>query len=44
MGYMNILMDENKPKNHPTNRMKFFNNCIIVVRMTKIVEIWFYSY
>jgi hypothetical protein len=24
----------------PTNRMKFSNSCIIVVRMTKIVEIW----
>jgi hypothetical protein len=29
-------MDENKCKINPTNRMKF----LIVVRMTKIVEIW----
>jgi hypothetical protein len=29
-----------KCKIDPTNRMKFSNSCIIVVRMTKIVEIW----
>jgi len=23
MGHINIFMDENKPKNHPTDRMKF---------------------
>jgi len=23
MGHIKILMDENKPKNHPTDRMKF---------------------
>jgi hypothetical protein len=37
MGHINIFMDENKLKSHPTNRMKFLR--IIVIRMTKIVEI-----
>jgi len=23
MGHINLLMDENKPEIHPTNRMKF---------------------
>jgi hypothetical protein len=40
MGHINILMDENKCKIDSTNRMKFSNSCIIVVKMTKIVEIW----
>jgi len=35
MGHINIFMDENKPKNHPIDRMKFS----IVVRVIKIVEI-----
>jgi hypothetical protein len=40
MGHIKLLMDENKCKIDPTNRMKF----PIVVRMTKIVEIWYYSW
>jgi hypothetical protein len=24
MGHINLLMDENRLKSHPTNRMKFF--------------------
>jgi hypothetical protein len=36
MEHINLLMDENKCKIDPTNRMKI----LIVVRMTKIVEIW----
>jgi hypothetical protein len=39
MGHINILMDENKPKSNPTDRRKFSNSCIIVVKMTKILEI-----
>jgi hypothetical protein len=35
MGHINLLMDENKCKVDPTNRMKI----LIVARMTKIVEI-----
>ncbi len=40
MGHINLLMDENKCKIDPTNRMKLSYSCIIVVGMTKIVEIW----
>jgi len=40
MGHINLLIDENKCKIDQTNRMKFFNGYIIVVRMTKKVEIW----
>ncbi len=43
MRHINLLMDENKCKIDTTNTMKFSNSCIIVVRMTKIVEIWSYS-
>ncbi len=39
MGCINLLMDENKPKINPTNRMKFLSSCIIVMKMTKIVKI-----
>jgi hypothetical protein len=39
MGHINFLMDENKCKIDRTNRMKFSNSYIIVVRMTKIIEI-----
>ncbi len=35
MGHINLLMDENKCKIDPANRMKFSNSCIIVVRMIK---------
>jgi hypothetical protein len=35
MGHINTFMDENKPKNHPTDRMKFS----IVVKVINIVEI-----
>jgi hypothetical protein len=40
MGHINELMDENKCKIDATNRMKFSNSCIIVMKMTKIVESW----
>ncbi len=36
-------MDENKCKINSTNRMKFSNSCIIVVRITKITKIWSYN-
>jgi hypothetical protein len=39
MGHINLLMNENKCKSNSMNRMKF-SNSIIVVKMTKIVEIW----
>jgi hypothetical protein len=39
MGHINIFMDENKPKSHPTDKMKFS----IVVKVTKIVEISSYN-
>jgi len=42
MGHIKIFMDENKPKSYLTDRWSF-NNCIIVVRVIKIVEIWLYS-
>ncbi len=43
MGHINLLMNENKYK-IPTNRMKFSNSCVIVVRMTKMIEIWSCNY
>ncbi len=39
MEHINLLMNENRLKTHPTNRMKF----LIVVRIVKIVEIRSYS-
>jgi hypothetical protein len=40
MGHINLLMDEIRFK----NGLKFFNSCIIVIKMTKIIEIWSYNY
>jgi hypothetical protein len=38
MGHINLLMDENKCKIDATNEI--FNTCIIVMKVTKIVESW----
>jgi hypothetical protein len=35
MKHINLFMDENRLKNHPTDMIKFS----IIVKMTKIVEI-----
>jgi hypothetical protein len=39
MGHINLLMDENTPKSYSIDRMKFSNNSVKVVKMTKIIEI-----
>jgi hypothetical protein len=39
MGHINIFMDENKLKIRLTDRMKFSNSYIIIVKLSKIVEI-----